>query len=141
MRCIGSLKNNVRIKQSNQEKRLTHSRHILSNDDSSVESDDDTYNSEMGWSFSSIWDAYSNNDTDNKCEKSISSFSSEIKKELKVSKEEGISPFVSNTNRKMDVLEKFGTIVNSLRKPGHHVGPSKNADCLCYNCRIFFSKK
>lgn len=37
--------------------------------------------------------------------------------------------------------EKFGTIISSLKKPGHHVGPSKNPDCLCFNCKQHFEEK
>uniref|UniRef100_A0A0A9XF05 Uncharacterized protein n=1 Tax=Lygus hesperus TaxID=30085 RepID=A0A0A9XF05_LYGHE len=34
--------------------------------------------------------------------------------------------------------ERFGPMVSSLKKPGHHVGPSKNPDCSCDTCRYFF---
>ncbi|XP_014261636.1 uncharacterized protein LOC106673831 [Cimex lectularius] len=34
--------------------------------------------------------------------------------------------------------QKFGPVVGSLKKPGHHVGPSKNPDCSCDTCRYFF---
>ncbi|XP_024219477.1 uncharacterized protein [Halyomorpha halys] len=33
---------------------------------------------------------------------------------------------------------KFGPIVSTLKKPGHHVGPSKNPNCSCDTCRYFF---
>lgn len=53
------------------------------------------------------------------------------------------TPFTAVPGRKTDQLtraEKFGTIIGALRKPGHHVGPSKNPDCSCYNCRQFYKE-
>lgn len=37
------------------------------------------------------------------------------------------------------VAKRFGDIVNVFRKPGHHVGPAKNPDCLCDHCQSFYS--
>lgn len=37
--------------------------------------------------------------------------------------------------------EKFGVIVNSLKKPGHHVGPAKNPDCSCFTCQQYFEER
>lgn len=54
------------------------------------------------------------------------------------------SPFTSEPGKKTDQLskaEKFGTIVGAFKKPGHHVGPSKNPDCSCQNCRQFYEEK
>ncbi|KAF4531921.1 hypothetical protein B566_EDAN000950 [Ephemera danica] len=34
--------------------------------------------------------------------------------------------------------EKFGPIVGSLKKPGNHIGPSKNPECGCEHCRRFY---
>lgn len=53
------------------------------------------------------------------------------------------TPFSAVPGRKTDQLskaEKFGTIIGTFRKPGHHVGPSKNPDCSCYNCRQFYEE-
>lgn len=37
---------------------------------------------------------------------------------------------------------KFGTVIDAILKPGHHIGPVKNPDCLCQNCvAYFFDKK
>lgn len=33
------------------------------------------------------------------------------------------------------IAKKFGTVVPVFRKPGHHVGPAKNPDCLCDHCQ------
>lgn len=47
-------------------------------------------------------------------------------------------PFTTIFGRRTDQLskaQKFGTIVGAFRKPGHHVGPSKNPDCSCVHCR------
>lgn len=38
------------------------------------------------------------------------------------------------------IAKKFGQIVNVFKKPGHHVGPAKNPDCLCDHCRTYFQK-
>lgn len=54
-----------------------------------------------------------------------------------------MTPFTAVAGMKTDQLsiaEKFGTILGSLRKPGHHVGPSKNPDCSCYNCRQYYEE-
>lgn len=40
--------------------------------------------------------------------------------------------------RNLAKAKKFGPIVASLKKPGHHVGPSKNPNCTCDTCRYFF---
>jgi hypothetical protein len=90
----------------------------------------------MGWSFGSFWEV--ENGT---IKKASSSNGADAKLQKSKSTTRTITPFESNANRTMDVLEKFGTIVGSFRKPGHHVGPSKNADCLCDNCKSFFAKK
>lgn len=36
------------------------------------------------------------------------------------------------------IAKKFGTVVPVFRKPGHHVGPAKNPDCLCDHCQKYF---
>nr|CAD7429592.1 unnamed protein product [Timema monikensis] len=53
-----------------------------------------------------------------------------------------MSPFIALGKRSEQLLkaEKFGTIVNAFRKPGHHVGPSKNPDCSCEHCRRFYEE-
>ncbi|XP_067001339.2 uncharacterized protein [Anabrus simplex] len=50
-------------------------------------------------------------------------------------------PFTTIFGRRTDQLlkaQKFGTIVGAFRKPGHHVGPSKNPDCTCVHCREYY---
>lgn len=37
--------------------------------------------------------------------------------------------------------QKFGTVIESIRKPGHHVGPAKNPDCKCEYCRRWFAER
>lgn len=37
--------------------------------------------------------------------------------------------------------QKFGSVIESIRKPGHHVGPSKNPDCTCEYCRRWFAQR
>lgn len=64
------------------------------------------------------------------------------------------SDFETNTNkRKSPVMipgytrehllraQKFGTVIEAIRKPGHHVGPAKNPDCECEYCRRWFSER
>ncbi|XP_060535748.1 uncharacterized protein LOC132707809 [Cylas formicarius] len=36
------------------------------------------------------------------------------------------------------IAKKFGPVVSAMRKPGHHVGPAKNPDCLCSHCRSYW---
>lgn len=36
---------------------------------------------------------------------------------------------------------KFGAVVGALRKPGHHIGPAKNPDCICEHCTRWFEEK
>ncbi|XP_049819023.1 uncharacterized protein LOC109604897 isoform X2 [Aethina tumida] len=36
------------------------------------------------------------------------------------------------------IANRFGTVVNVLRKPGHHIGPAKNPDCTCEHCTRHF---
>lgn len=38
------------------------------------------------------------------------------------------------------IARKFGNVVDTFRKPGHHVGPAKNPDCPCDHCRNYFEK-
>lgn len=37
--------------------------------------------------------------------------------------------------------KKFGAVVGALRKPGHHVGPAKNPDCMCEHCKRFVAER
>lgn len=36
------------------------------------------------------------------------------------------------------IANRFGSIVPAFRKPGHHVGPAKNPNCLCEHCQTHF---
>lgn len=38
-----------------------------------------------------------------------------------------------------EVAKKFGPIINVFKKPGHHVGPVRNPDCLCDHCQGYFT--
>lgn len=35
----------------------------------------------------------------------------------------------------LEIAQKFGSVMRSMRKPGHHVGPVKNPTCLCETCK------
>lgn len=37
--------------------------------------------------------------------------------------------------------QKFGSVIEAIRKPGHHVGPAKNPDCQCEHCRRWFADR
>lgn len=36
------------------------------------------------------------------------------------------------------IANRFGTVVPAFLKPGHHIGPAKNPNCLCEHCRLHF---
>lgn len=36
------------------------------------------------------------------------------------------------------IATRFGTVVPAFRKPGHHIGPAKNPNCLCEHCQAHF---
>lgn len=108
--------------------------------ESSSDSDNETCSSEMGWSFGSFCQADKSRALSGAATADEVGKNDLIKKDGVKSIGKPVTPFVSSSNRKL-VTEKFGDIVSSLRKPGHHVGPSKNADCLCDNCTSFFCKK
>ena len=51
------------------------------------------------------------------------------------------SPFTTPQGEKTEHIVKasrFGRVVDTLRKPGHHVGPAKNPACSCEHCRRHF---
>lgn len=51
------------------------------------------------------------------------------------------SPFTNIPGKRTEQLckaEKFGKIVGTFLKPGHHVGPSKNPECACEHCRKYY---
>ncbi|XP_072767640.1 uncharacterized protein [Anoplolepis gracilipes] len=53
------------------------------------------------------------------------------------------SPFAAPYGERTDHIVKasrFGTVVSAFRKPGHHVGPSKNPTCTCEHCRRYFEE-
>lgn len=75
---------------------------------------------------------------------SIGPFGKEIIKPKSKLESSVTTPFTSVPGKKTDQLskaEKFGTIIGAFRKPGHHVGPSKNPDCSCENCRHFYEER
>ncbi|XP_043518464.1 uncharacterized protein YMR317W [Frieseomelitta varia] len=53
------------------------------------------------------------------------------------------SPFMTPQGERTDHSLKasiFGAVVNAFRKPGHHIGPSKNPSCSCEHCRRHFEE-
>ncbi|KAG7187644.1 hypothetical protein KM043_016702 [Ampulex compressa] len=54
------------------------------------------------------------------------------------------SPFTTPQGEKTDHIVKasvFGAVVGAFRKPGHHIGPSKNPSCSCEHCRRYFEEE
>lgn len=54
------------------------------------------------------------------------------------------SPFTTPQGERTDHIVKasiFGAVVNAFRKPGHHVGPSKNPSCSCEHCIRYFEEQ
>lgn len=54
------------------------------------------------------------------------------------------SPFAAPYGERTDHIIKasvFGAVVNAFRKPGHHIGPSKNPSCSCDHCRKYFEEE
>lgn len=51
------------------------------------------------------------------------------------------SPFTTPYGERTDHIIKasrFGAVISAFRKPGHHIGPSKNPTCSCEHCRRYF---
>ncbi|XP_012528168.1 putative GPI-anchored protein pfl2 isoform X2 [Monomorium pharaonis] len=54
------------------------------------------------------------------------------------------SPFTTPYGERTDHIvkaSKFGAVINAFRKPGHHIGPSKNPTCSCEHCRRYFENQ
>jgi len=54
------------------------------------------------------------------------------------------SPFTTLYGETTDHIikaSKFGAVINAFRKPGHHIGPSKNPTCTCEHCRRYFENE
>lgn len=53
------------------------------------------------------------------------------------------SPFTTPCGERTDHIikaSKFGTVISAFRKPGHHIGPSKNPTCSCEHCCRYFEE-
>jgi len=87
--------------------------------DNSTDSLDDDDGSEMGWTFSVV-DGKS--DSTPSTVYDVPSCAKPLKTECSTR------------------AEKFGEILSSLKKPGHHIGPAKNPDCGCKTCRCYFEE-
>lgn len=53
-------------------------------------------------------------------------------------RETSVPKQIPSSNSSFSKAEKFGQVVGSLRKPGHHIGPSKNPNCSCATCVAHF---
>lgn len=54
-----------------------------------------------------------------------------------------MSPFTTPYGESTDHImkaSKFGAVISAFRKPGHHIGPSKNPTCSCEHCRRYFEE-
>lgn len=45
------------------------------------------------------------------------------------------------TNDYLLKASRFGSVVTSTRKPGHHVGPTKNPNCQCEHCQRWLATR
>lgn len=50
-----------------------------------------------------------------------------------------LSEFYSNDH--LTRAKRFGPLVGALRKPGRHIGPSRNPECQCDHCRIWMLER
>lgn len=41
----------------------------------------------------------------------------------------------------LSLANRFGSVLKTMRKPGHHVGPVKNPSCLCETCKRFMLER
>lgn len=41
----------------------------------------------------------------------------------------------------LSIANRFGAVMKTMRKPGHHVGPVKNPSCLCETCKRFMLER
>lgn len=39
------------------------------------------------------------------------------------------------------LAKRFGSVIKTMRKPGHHVGPVRNPTCLCVTCKRWFMER
>jgi hypothetical protein len=54
------------------------------------------------------------------------------------------SPFTTPYGERTDhslKASRFGAVISAFRKPGHHIGPSKNPTCACDHCRKYFENE
>ncbi|XP_017027268.1 uncharacterized protein [Drosophila kikkawai] len=45
------------------------------------------------------------------------------------------------THEHLEKARRFGNVVASSRKPGHHVGPTKNPSCQCESCQRWMAER
>ncbi|XP_055836724.1 rho GTPase-activating protein gacU [Episyrphus balteatus] len=45
------------------------------------------------------------------------------------------------TAEHLQKAQKFGQVMGTVRKPGHHVGPTKNPNCLCEHCQRWMAER
>lgn len=55
--------------------------------------------------------------------------------EKKGSEARSISSSGSYSKEHLALSKKFGSVVKTMRKPGHHIGPVRNPACLCETCK------
>lgn len=58
--------------------------------------------------------------------------------EKKIDNYSSMSSSLKSGNYSKDHLalaKKFGTVMRTMRKPGHHIGPVRNPSCLCETCK------
>ncbi|XP_022916560.1 uncharacterized protein [Onthophagus taurus] len=109
----------------------------------SKDSDSGTDSDEKGWDV----DPKKVAETVVKCaEKKIQSDPSRTPSILAIKQKLSLDPTLSSPftmfpgvyTDQRTVARRFGNIVNVFKKPGHHIGPAKNPDCMCDHCRQYF---
>lgn len=58
--------------------------------------------------------------------------------EIKTQDVRSMSPSLKSGNYSQDHLalaNKFGSVIKTMRKPGHHIGPVRNPACFCETCK------
>ncbi|XP_053966353.1 uncharacterized protein LOC128868367 [Anastrepha ludens] len=54
---------------------------------------------------------------------------------------EASTTYAGYTVEHLQKAKKFGAVVSTARKPGHHVGPTKNPNCSCESCQRWLAER
>lgn len=111
----------------------------------SKDSDSDSDGSEKGWTF--VKEDKEHQKTQSLLAPKISDISCKSPSIVAIQQKLSMDPSLRApftivpgiyTNQRA-IAKKFGSIVPVVRKPGHHIGPVKNPDCMCEHCQRHFA--